>query len=158
MGKIFHGGCHGCTNQDFRGISYCKKCMYFNFDAFSNKPNRNSKDQREEYDPVSGKTYHLSPDEKLVHVHRGYELDENGEVFQPLVTEIAKLTEDNSLIMSDELASKEVHRQGGYINADGDPVFNEDKPTDAPIVGHFKKFGLIDELQKETNEWLVGAV
>ena len=27
--KIFHGGCHGCEQQEKRGIDYCVGCMHY---------------------------------------------------------------------------------------------------------------------------------
>jgi hypothetical protein len=30
--KIFHGGCHGCTQQDIHGEYFCVGCRYFQAD------------------------------------------------------------------------------------------------------------------------------
>ncbi len=39
---IFHGGCHGCTQQDEKGTEYCVGCCHFEPDwtlpNLSNKP------------------------------------------------------------------------------------------------------------------------
>ncbi len=29
---LFHGGCHGCTQQDIHSTDFCIKCKYFNAD------------------------------------------------------------------------------------------------------------------------------
>tara|TARA_R100001244_G_scaffold36527_1_gene33469 strand:- start:2379 stop:2588 length:210 start_codon:yes stop_codon:yes gene_type:complete len=29
---IFHGGCHGCTQQLFEGVDFCRGCQYFDAD------------------------------------------------------------------------------------------------------------------------------
>lgn len=29
---IFHGGCHGCTQQQLNGLEYCHGCQYFDAD------------------------------------------------------------------------------------------------------------------------------
>lgn len=29
---IFHGGCHGCTQQLIHSIEFCRNCQYFNGD------------------------------------------------------------------------------------------------------------------------------
>jgi len=26
---LFHGGCHGCTMQDKKGLAFCISCCYF---------------------------------------------------------------------------------------------------------------------------------
>jgi len=26
---LFHGGCHGCTQQEHHGVEFCVKCQYF---------------------------------------------------------------------------------------------------------------------------------
>ncbi len=159
--KIFHGGCHGCTNQDFYDLAECLDCQYYDFNAFSNKPNNFSDAEiRKVYDPVSHKYYALKSDEKLVHVHRGYALDENGEPFQPLVTEIAKLTEDNSLKMSEEIEYTDLHYRGEKIRlaSHKSMVVHDNSGSVSEWVEPVKEFGLVDELQKETDEWLVGVV
>ena len=38
--NLFHGGCHGCTQQDKHGPDFCFDCCYF--DADWNKPNLNN--------------------------------------------------------------------------------------------------------------------
>jgi len=38
---LFHGGCHGCTQQDKHGPDFCFDCCYFNADW--NKPSLNNK-------------------------------------------------------------------------------------------------------------------
>ena len=30
--ELFHGGCHGYTMQDKKGLSYCTGCQYFEAD------------------------------------------------------------------------------------------------------------------------------
>jgi hypothetical protein len=42
---IFHGGCHGCTQQEKMGVDFCVTCMYFLPDW--NLPNRNNKPMTE---------------------------------------------------------------------------------------------------------------
>lgn len=49
MGKntnthIFHGGCHGCTMQQEKGLGYCTGCMYF--EANWNLPDLNDEHKR----------------------------------------------------------------------------------------------------------------
>ena len=34
---LFHGGCHGCTQQEINGINFCYDCRYF--DGKWSKPN-----------------------------------------------------------------------------------------------------------------------
>ena len=146
--KIFHGGCHGCTNQDFFGLDECLGCQYYPVDGKCHwgRPNNFSAAEiRRVHDPDTGRYYALKSDEKLVHYKAGYERNINGEVFQPLHTRIVKNNDIYNVVWD----SRDVV---------GNPVFNEDVPTDKPIVGYIKKFGLVDELQKETDEWLVGAV
>ena len=29
---LFHGGCHGCTQQEEKGLEFCVGCQYFNAD------------------------------------------------------------------------------------------------------------------------------
>jgi hypothetical protein len=29
---VFHGGCHGCTQQQIHSISFCQNCCYFDTD------------------------------------------------------------------------------------------------------------------------------
>lgn len=41
---IFHGGCHGCTQQDLNGVEFCKGCQYF--DAEWEKPNLSNEPPR----------------------------------------------------------------------------------------------------------------
>ena len=38
---IFHGGCHGCTQQAIHSVDFCYDCRYF--DAEWNKPDLNNK-------------------------------------------------------------------------------------------------------------------
>lgn len=38
---IFHGGCHGCTRQETKGVNGCYDCCYF--DANWNKPDLNNR-------------------------------------------------------------------------------------------------------------------
>ena len=38
---IFHGGCHGCTQQELHGQDFCYDCQYF--DAKWDKPNLNNR-------------------------------------------------------------------------------------------------------------------
>lgn len=161
--KIFHGGCHGCTNQGFFGFEKCRECQYYpeNDQCDWSKPNNFSDAEiRRVHDHVSDKYYALKSDEKLVHVHRGYELDENGEPFQPLVTEIAKLTEDNSLKMSEEIEYTDLHYRGEKIRLASrkSMVVPDRSGSVSEWVEPVKEFGLVDELQKETDEWLVGVV
>lgn len=42
---IFHGGCHGCTNQENYGIDYCSACQYR--DANWSFPNLHSENNME---------------------------------------------------------------------------------------------------------------
>jgi hypothetical protein len=44
--ELFHGGCHGCTMQTKKGISYCVGCQYF--DADWSLPDLNDEHKREE--------------------------------------------------------------------------------------------------------------
>lgn len=39
---IFHGGCHGCTQQEINGIDFCVRCQYF--DANWNLPDLNNRE------------------------------------------------------------------------------------------------------------------
>ena len=34
---LFHGGCHGCTQQELHGVDFCFDCQFF--DADWDKPN-----------------------------------------------------------------------------------------------------------------------
>ena len=38
---LFHGGCHGCTQQQLHGINFCDRCQYRNADW--DKPDLNNK-------------------------------------------------------------------------------------------------------------------
>ena len=29
---IFHGGCHGCTQQEDKGVKHCMRCRYFDYE------------------------------------------------------------------------------------------------------------------------------
>ena len=42
---LFHGGCHGCTQQELHGTEFCYDCQYF--DAKWDKPNLNNKPPNE---------------------------------------------------------------------------------------------------------------
>ena len=174
--KIFHGGCLGCTNQEIYSIDYCKECMYYNFDVFSDRPNLHNSEQRKEYDPVSDRYYVLKSDEKIVHVQTRYEVDEQGQPFQPIITRIVRKdnvndvrwespdgVKDKTIKMSEEVEHVDVTYMGrkiripsqkAYIVHDNSGSVRDDIPTDTPTVGYTKKFELIDELQKETDEWL----
>jgi hypothetical protein len=39
---IFHGGCHGCTQQELNGVKFCMGCCYFEANwklpSLSNRP------------------------------------------------------------------------------------------------------------------------
>lgn len=43
--EIFHGGCHGCTMQQKKGLGYCVQCQYF--DANWDLPDLNNEHARE---------------------------------------------------------------------------------------------------------------
>jgi len=49
---LFHGGCHGCTQQDIHEVEYCMGCCYFDADwslpNLSNKPLTNAEEKRRE--------------------------------------------------------------------------------------------------------------
>ena len=38
---LFHGGCHGCTQQSINGVDFCFGCQYF--EAAWNKPDLNNR-------------------------------------------------------------------------------------------------------------------
>ena len=38
--ELFHGGCHGCTQQLIQGVRFCAGCMYYAADW--SKPNYNN--------------------------------------------------------------------------------------------------------------------
>ncbi len=42
---LFHGGCHGCTQQESKGIDFCIGCQYF--DADWNLPDLNNREPTE---------------------------------------------------------------------------------------------------------------
>lgn len=45
MKTLFHGGCHGCTMQEIKGIGGCVGCQYFEGDW--SLPNLNDEYSRE---------------------------------------------------------------------------------------------------------------
>jgi hypothetical protein len=168
MGEIFHGGCLGCTNQEFYDLVECVDCMYYKFDAFSTKPNNyKSEKLTKEYDPVTDSYYALKPDEKIVHYQENYELDENGRAFQPMHTRIVK--KNNALntvwdsrdekLPSYEVDHMDITHMGQKFRIAGHRTEVPDySGSVAEWVEPPKEFGLVDELQKETDEWLVGVV
>ena len=58
---IFHGGCHGCTQQKTHGTRFCYDCRYF--DAKWDKPDLNNR----------------PPDEAEIERERVIRIVENGE-------------------------------------------------------------------------------
>ena len=140
--EIFHGGCLGCTNQDFYDLAECVGCQYYpeNGHCDWDKPNNFSDAEiRKEYDHVTDGYYALRYDEKIVHLHNGYELDEQGEPFQPLITRIVRKDNVNDVRWEspDGIKNKTIQE------------FSVSECVEPP-----KEFGLMDELQKETNDWL----
>lgn len=93
------------------------------------------------YDPVSGKYYRLNEDEKIVHIQHRWELDENGNPSQPIITKIVK---KNWIGGSDVVWS-----------SDDDSRSLEFPPPPRVKAGWIKPDrGFIDDLQQEIDGWI----
>ena len=49
---LFHGGCHGCTMQDGKGLGYCTGCQMFEADWSKPDLNDESKRRKEKMDSI----------------------------------------------------------------------------------------------------------
>lgn len=56
---LFHGGCHGCTQQEVNGLDFCVKCRYF--DADWSLPNLSNQIDESDYVKISLKNKHSMP-------------------------------------------------------------------------------------------------